>query len=192
MNEKKYLLTESDISKIGQLECESCAANAAGRFDCSETLDAERHRMLEAHEYREPDIPITVHDIPHCPRCKHDAYGERGRSENGEELLRCAGCGVRERLPVEKADGGGGAMNDFERAIWELRRLAENDRLEEERKNADSLEAVALDAYDLAKRATWALFMTTVGVEVIDAVFIDLAQEEAAIESRLKALGVVR
>ena len=53
MSEKRYLLTESDISKIGQLECDICDTNAMGRFDCSEALDAEMHRMLESHEYRE-------------------------------------------------------------------------------------------------------------------------------------------
>ena len=55
---------------------------------------------------------------------------------------------------------------------------------------ADSLEAVALDAYDLVKRAISALAMTTTGVEATDAAVIDLVQDETAICSRLEDLGV--
>ncbi|BDE94932.1 hypothetical protein CE91St30_02650 [Raoultibacter timonensis] len=54
----------------------------------------------------------------------------------------------------------------------------------------DSLEAVALDAYDLVKRAINALAMTTIGVEATDAAVIDLMQDETAICSRLEDLGV--
>lgn len=54
----------------------------------------------------------------------------------------------------------------------------------------DSLEAVALDAYDLVKRAISALAMTTIGVEATDAAVIDLVQDETAICSRLEDLGV--
>lgn len=87
MSEKKYLLTESDISKIGQLECESCAANAAGRFDCSEALDADRHRMLESHEYRERTYkPIRRGTIISCGACG---------SELHEPFRFCGGCGSR-------------------------------------------------------------------------------------------------
>lgn len=54
----------------------------------------------------------------------------------------------------------------------------------------DGLETVALDAYDLVKRAISALAMTTIGVEATDAAVIDLVQDETAICSRLEDLGV--
>lgn len=101
MSEKKYLLTESDISKIGQLECESCAANAAGRFDCSEALDAERHRMLESHEYRERTCRAVSHSV-FCGSFGCEEAGERWELSCGHEALTeydrpgyCPECGAR-------------------------------------------------------------------------------------------------
>ena len=53
MSEKKYLLTESDIRQIKDLECGWCADNAGGHFNCADASNAEQERFLEAHEYRE-------------------------------------------------------------------------------------------------------------------------------------------
>ena len=38
-------------------------------------------------------LPITVHDIRHCPLCKNDSFWVREHFNDDEELLRCAGCG---------------------------------------------------------------------------------------------------
>lgn len=58
VSEKKYLLTESDIRKIKDLECGWCAANAGGHFNCAEASKAEQKRLLEANEYRERTCQI--------------------------------------------------------------------------------------------------------------------------------------
>lgn len=58
MSEKKYLLTESDIRKIKDLECGWCADNAGGHFNCAEASKAEQKRLLEANEYRERTCQI--------------------------------------------------------------------------------------------------------------------------------------
>lgn len=39
------------------------------------------------------NLPITVHDIRHCPLCKNDSFWVREHFNDDEELLRCAGCG---------------------------------------------------------------------------------------------------
>lgn len=59
MNGKKYLLTESDIRKIKDLECGWCADNAGGHFNCADASNAEQERFLEAHEYRERTCAVT-------------------------------------------------------------------------------------------------------------------------------------
>ena len=109
MSEKKYLLTESDISKIGQLECDICDTNAMGRFDCSEALDAEMHRMLESHEYRERTCQMLNDDwedsfgeykhLYECGICSESTALLSCINENGDtEWVKpkfCGYCGAR-------------------------------------------------------------------------------------------------
>lgn len=106
MSEKRYLLTHDEICQLQDIALSALAWESEDNDEMVELKQAEYRAMLESHEYREPDIPITVHDIPHCPRCKHEAYWRRGRSENGEELLRCAGCGndYRWRKPAKAVE----------------------------------------------------------------------------------------
>ena len=60
MNGKKYLLTESDIRQIKDLECGWCADNAGGHFNCAEASKAEQEPLLEANEYRERTCQIEA------------------------------------------------------------------------------------------------------------------------------------
>lgn len=102
MSEKRYLLTESDISKIGQLECDICDTNAMGRFDCSDALDAERHRMLESHEYRERTCRLEWFDGEgdddwgwRCSECGSVLGHDDDDPGSPLRIKRCPECGAK-------------------------------------------------------------------------------------------------
>lgn len=66
MSEKKYLLTESDIRQIKDLECNRCVDNAGGHFNCADASKAKQYRFLEAHEYREHTCRNTPSNREFC------------------------------------------------------------------------------------------------------------------------------
>lgn len=94
MSEKKYLLTESDIRQIKDLECGWCADNAGGHFNCADASNAEQERFLEAHEYRERTCEMI--DLK---------TGDRADYDCDEHVFHCEACHAERGVYAYNEDG---------------------------------------------------------------------------------------